>query len=300
MTQSVASGFAFNGQMPIFYEDRGHKNAPPLLMLMGLGAPMTTWTEPFCQALIDCGFRIIKFDNRDVGLSGSSPKPPPNAALSLLKSRFKLPLNAPYNLETMADDAIHILEHLEIDKAHFLGASLGGTIAMLCAANYPHKVLSLNSVMATSIAAELPLPKLKILLYLSGISDVRIKDEKTAAKSRLRYYNLIKSPMYPTAKSVIATRAIVAYQRSFRPLASAYHSGALLETGSIEQQLSKIKAPTLLIHGDSDPFVHVSAAYNLKQHISHANLKIIHGMGHEIPDQLCTKFARLIQKNSKI
>mgnify|MGYP000610347523 FL=1 len=179
---NIRTGVVSAPDLELFYEDRGDINAPAIVLIMGLGAQLTVWPELLCETLQAKGFRVIRFDNRDIGLSSAVALTEPLKTLkNFLRSKLRMKVNAPYNLYDMADDAVILLDELKIDRAHIVGASMGGMIAQLLAAAYPHRVLSLTSIMSNTNEPHLPTPDLRVLFHIAGITGESVVD--TASKN---------------------------------------------------------------------------------------------------------------------
>lgn len=285
--------------LELFYEDRGPVYAPAIVLIMGLGAQLTVWPELLCEILEARGFRVIRFDNRDIGLSSTVPLSEPlNTLKNFLRSKLRMQVRAPYNLYDMADDAVILLDHLKVDKAHIVGASMGGMIAQLLAAAYPLRVLSLTTIMSNTNEPHLPTPDLRVLFHLTGITGEKIVDAASAVRNRLTLWGMIKSPEHHTCEDLVAQRAKQSYLRAFRPEGAARHSMAVMATGGFSTQLRSIVAPTLVIHGNKDRLVPLAGGLDSVRAIPGASLHIIDGMGHDLPDSLCPHYAELIIANA--
>lgn len=295
----LRSGYAVVDGVKLFYEDRGEIGAPAVILVMGLGAQMTIWPESLCDALEERGFRVIRLDNRDVGLSSEiAVRNLPNPMVNFLRSKLGLQVKAPYTLRDMAADVVGLMEALELPQAHLVGASMGGMIVQLIAALCPQRVASLTSIMSNTNEAYLPTPDLKVLLHLSGARGVPITDVETAVQNRMQLWELIRSPAYPSDPQKVAERAASNYQRSFRPQGAARHSLAVMATGGFSNVLGRIQCPSLVIHGNADPLVPLAGGQDSARAIPGAKLKIIDGMGHEIPESLAGYFAEMIADNA--
>lgn len=284
----------------LYYEDRGNLEAPVVLLIMGLGAQLTIWPESLCNALVEKGYRVIRFDNRDIGLSSEVKVTQPlNTVANFVRSKLGRKVKAPYDLNDMASDAMGLLSELDIEKAHIVGASMGGMIAQLAAAEYPHRVLSLTSIMSNTNEPHLPTPDLRVLFHLAGVTGEKVVDSASAVRNRMTLWRKIRSPGFMTDSELVAERAESNYLRSFRPEGAARHSMAVMATGGFSSRLKNIVAPTLVIHGNSDPLVPMAGGLDSARAIPGAQLKIIEGMGHELPDALSEHFALLISKNAQ-
>jgi pimeloyl-ACP methyl ester carboxylesterase len=275
------------------YDEFGAHGDPVILLIMGLGTQMIAWPEEFCLGLAQRGYRVIRFDNRDIGLSQKMDGARvPHILKSAACSRLNLPITVPYRLDTMACDAIGLLDALDVGSAHLVGASMGGMIAQLIAAHFPLRVRSLTSIMSTSGRKSLPGPQPKVALHM-------MRRPKTANSSVLldhtvRTFRLIGSPDYQPTDADLRGRVALSFQRSFYPAGPARHMAAVLASGSRVADLKKITAPTLVIHGKADPLVPVAGGIDTARLVPGATLELIDGMGHDLPQPLLAHFVQLI------
>jgi pimeloyl-ACP methyl ester carboxylesterase len=280
------------------YEEFGDPTAPAIILIMGLGTQMIAWPETFCQTLADNGFRVIRYDNRDIGLSQKiEPKKPVNIPKLLLRKKLGLSVRPPYTLRDMADDAIGVLDFLEIEKAHWVGASMGGMISQIVAAEYPGRSLSLTSIMSTSGNPDLPQTGWKITKQMIGRPDR--SNENAYLKHARATWALIGSPDYPPSKEELDEKILNSLNRSYSPKGYQHHMAAILESGDRRGLLRKIKLPTLIIHGKADPLIPVEGGIDTAKNVKNSTLELFEGMGHDLPRQLIPKFVRLINKHIK-
>lgn len=264
------------------YETFGDPAHPPILLIMGLGAQLVLWPEAFCEALARAGHYVVRFDNRDVGLS-TRMKQAGKAQLmrAALASTLRLPVRAPYTLDDMAHDALGLMDGLGLKRAHVVGASMGGMIAQILAAKHPERVASLTLVMTTSGNPRLPGPSLRIKLRL--VKRPPLLDRESLIQYSMETWRLIGSPAWPTDHATLRAKVERNYDRAHYPAGLARQTLAIIASGSRVPLLRRISAPTQVIHGDADPLVPVAAAHDLARHIPHARLEIIKGMGHDFP-----------------
>ncbi len=264
----------------------GASGAPTILLIMGLGAQLTRWPLPFVERLASKGFRVIRFDNRDIGLSTKCDAAgmPNIGAIATAKATGK-PVTVAYTLDDMAADAVGLLDALHIDRAHIVGASMGGMIGQLVAADYPKRVLSFTSVMSTTGNPALPSSKPEAAALLSTPAPSP-KDQEAFVAYAIKSARTIGSPKYPAAEAVIRERALSDAARSYAPLGMLRQLAAVTATGDRRERLQKIVAPTLVIHGADDPLVPVQGGEDTAANIPGAELKIIPGMGHDLPVEL--------------
>lgn len=280
------------------YDEFGRTTDPAIVLVMGLGTQMIAWPEQMCKALAERRFRVIRFDNRDIGLSQQiEPKHPVNLFKLMLRSRLGLSIRVPYSLRDMAADAIGVLDFLEIDRAHWVGASMGGMITQILAAEYPDRSLSLTSIMSTSGNAGLPRPSLRIAKQLLMRPDR--KNEKAYLRHSLKTWSIIGSPDYPPSKEELSERILASLRRSYSPRGYTHQVAAILKSGDRRHLLRKIKMPTQVIHGKADLLVPVEGGVDTAKNIKNAKLELIEGMGHDLPRQLIPRFVELITENCR-
>ena len=275
------------------YDEFGDINHPPLILIMGLGTQMIAWPDTFCQSIAEQGFRVIRFDNRDVGLSDkinveyqiSIPK-------LLIRQRLGLSLKVPYTLHDMAEDTIGLLDALEIKAAHIVGASMGGMISQLLAANYPERCLSLTSIMSTTGNPALPAANWRVTKQL--ISRPQSVNEEAIVAHGLKTWRIIGSPDFPASDEDLRVKILRSFRRCSYPMGFRHQMAAIIKTGDRRDLLKKITAPTLVIHGKEDVLVPMQGGMDTAKNINGAQLKLIEGMGHDLPLQLQPRIARYI------
>ena len=266
-------------------EDHGSPQGEPLLLVMGLGMQLLGWHEDFVDLLVASGFRVIRFDNRDIGLSqGFDQDGVPNLALDSLRFALGLRVKSPYTLADMAADAVGILDALGIESAHICGASMGGMIAQRMAAIAPQRVRSLTLMMTSSGARRLPGPTLKVRSAM--IARPKEQTVEGIVEHYVRLYALIGSPAYPSAPAYLRERFTRSVKRSYRPAGTARQMVAIAADGDRSPVLSSIRMPTRIIHGQADPLIPAAAGQDLKAKIAHAAIDVIEGMGHDLPAPL--------------
>ena len=275
----------------ICYEDMGDPAAPPILLIMGLGMQLTAWPESFCDALVRRGFRVIRLDNRDAGLSthfhGAKT---PGLLQTAISARIGRPPRLPYTLEDMANDAVAVLDALGLAKAHVVGASMGGMIAQIVAANHPTRTLSLVSIMSSSGNPWLKPPRRDILrLLLSRPPDGR--DPEAVVAHMMRFFRAIGGPVYRRDEAELRARMIRAIARAYDPTGVRRQLLAIIASGDRRPLLRRINAPTLVIHGAIDPLLRPDAGRDTARNIRGAHLQIVDGMGHDLPEPLCAPLA---------
>jgi len=274
---SVAS----NG-IRIEYEDLGPKDGDPIVLIMGLGQQLTAWPLGFCQTLADAGHRVIRFDNRDTGLSTYFDEAGPQdvSSLMMLAAEGK-PLTVPYLLEDMADDAAGLIEALELGPSHIVGVSMGGMITQELAYRHPDKVRTLTSVMSTSGNPELPPAKPEAMAVLiSAPEDPSSRD--SILDNLVEGRKIIGSPGFMDPDWVIRANAAIGVDRANYPVGVTRHLAAVIGGGSRVEKLKEIIRPAHVIHGKDDPLVVVEGGVDTAEHIPGAKLTLIEGMGHDL------------------
>lgn len=266
------------------YDDFGNANDPAILLIMGMATQMTAWPLSFCRGLADRGFYVVRYDNRDVGLSEKMLTARiPSTLDMMLKAGINRPLKVSYKLDDMATDALELMNALNLNQAHVVGVSMGGMIGQVLAAKHSSRVCSLTSIMSSSGDPNLPRASKKVtraLLkrYLGLV--------KPGLKSTIAFQRLIGSPGFPQSDDELNEKVRAAFQRSFYPPGFARHMAAIMASGSRVELLKAIKAPSLVIHGRDDVLVPLACGVDTARRIPNAALKIIDGMGHNLPESL--------------
>ncbi|HEY2926607.1 alpha/beta fold hydrolase [Piscinibacter sp.] len=276
-------------------EDHGSPAGEPLVLIMGLGMQLVAWHDDFVASLVARGFRVIRFDNRDIGLSQSFDHlGVPNLSLEALKLAVGLRVQSAYSLVDMANDTAGLLDALGIGAAHVCGASMGGMVAQQLALRHPQRVKSLTLMMTTSGARRLPGPSLKVrAAMLSSPEDPNSFD--SVVSHYVKVYKLIGSPGFPSADDWLHQRLGMSVRRSYRPRGTARQLTAIAADGDRSPLLSQIMAPTQVLHGLADPLVPVAAGRDLASKIPGARLELIEGMGHDLPVPLWPRFVEGIR-----
>ena len=271
-------------------EDHGSPQGEPLLLIMGLGMQLVAWHEDFVESLVQRGFRVIRFDNRDIGLSENFDRfGAPRLGLDALKFALGLRVSSPYTLADMAADSVGVLDALGIPKAHICGASMGGMIAQQIGVRHPDRVKSLTLMMTSTGARKLPGPSMKVRGAMLG----RPKDPTNVESVIAHYvelYRLIGSPGYPPADGYVRSRLQISVRRSYRPAGTARQMVAIAADGDRSPLVAQIGVPTQIIHGAADPLVPLAAGRDLAAKIPGAELDVIEGMGHDLPVALWPRF----------
>ena len=292
MAQVQANGIA------IEYDDHGDQSAPPILLVMGLGAQMTLWPMELVEALVARGFRVIRYDNRDIGLSHKfEGAKAPGMVRLLLLSKFGFKPRVPYTLADMAADGIGLLDALGIDRAHVVGASMGGMIAQHMAFSHPERVLSLTSIMSTTGNRKLPGGSREAIGVLT--KRPASMEEDVLVEHGLKVARAIGSPGYALDDDKVRERSRALIKRSFYPAGMPRQFAAIVADGDRRERLRSVKAPTLVIHGEADPLVPLPGGQDTAKSIAGAKLKTIPGMGHDLPLELVDEIADAVAEHAR-
>jgi len=271
-------------RLAIEVEDSGPAGGgPPVLLVMGLGMQLTAWPAGFVAALVRAGHRVIRFDNRDIGLSTRLDHlGVPNLLWEGMKHRFGLPVRAPYGLADMAADALGVLDALAIPEAHVVGASMGGMIAQRMALAAPQRVRSLTSVMSSSGARHLPGPQPRVLQVL--LSRPRDSSEDALLAHYVRLFRAIGSPAYPEPEEELRQRILASLRRAgYWPAGNARQVAAMAADTTRAQELAGVRVPTLVLHGTADPLVPIACGEDTARRIPGARFVAFPGLGHDLP-----------------
>ncbi|HEV7975503.1 alpha/beta hydrolase [Amycolatopsis sp.] len=275
------------------YETFGSAKDPALVLVMGLGAQMINWDNDFCGLLAGEGFRVIRFDNRDVGLSTYLDDLLVPNLTALLGGDLS---QAPYGLPDMADDVAGLLDTLGISQAHVVGASMGGMIAQLFAINHPARLLSLCSIMSTTgdptVGSATP-EALGVLLRPAATSREQAIEQGAIGSV------VIGSPGFPLSEEERRAKAAASYDRAFHPAGGARQTAAIISSHDRTEGLRTVSVPTLVIHGEADPLVDQSGGKATAAAVPDSELVLIPGMGHDLPRPLWPTFVESIVRNAR-
>ncbi len=293
----VESGTVESNGIELCYEARGPVDGEPVLFVMGLSAQMVFWPEPLLERMVEQGFRVIRFDNRDVGKSThikGGKLPGPGALVT--RAMLGLPIDAPYSLHDMVADSTGLLDALEIDSAHWVGASMGGMISQLAAATHPERVRSLTSIMSSTNSRWLPPPRPSALKTLMA-PRVRIRDEEDFVQFGRQMVRTLGGPML---QSEALTEEIFrrSWRRGIYPRGIRQQFMAVLATGNIGGHLRQIRCPATVIHGTHDPLVRPAGGRASARRIPDARLSMIRRMGHDLPEEALPRIAELITETA--
>jgi pimeloyl-ACP methyl ester carboxylesterase len=280
------------GDVELCYETFGDPGDPAMLLVMGLATQMIAWHDEFCEELAGRGFHVIRFDNRDVGRSARLSHIPPPTLWQIVRQDRKA---AGYTLEDMADDAIGLLDHLGVERAHVVGASMGGMIAQTIAIRHPDRVLSLVSIMSNTGARLTGRPALTTLpIFLRRAP----RDREGFAEHAVKLFKAIGSPDYPPDPEEIRRHALLSHSRGIDAAGSGRQLAAILAAPDRTKDLRRLRVPTLVIHGTKDRMVTPSGGRRTATAIPGARLELIEGMGHDLPRALWPRMLDAIEENA--
>lgn len=284
-TLQPTAGTADLGGITIAYETHGNPQHPPVLLIMGFNMTLLAWPEAFIRALLQRGFFVITFDNRDAGLSSrlaeASVSPLPLMTLARMSG---LPMKPPYTLEDMAGDAVGLLNHLGVQAAHVIGVSMGGMIAQVMALSYPQKLLSLGLLMTHPGAVTYSIPSPRIARVVLPQPD---NDWESQLQFNLKFWTTVSGPKYRPPESEILRLTKTISQRSSQPHGRYRQMAAIISAPDRSARLKELAIPTAIIHGSADPLIIPRGGKTLARLIPGARLKLIEGLGHVLPTELC-------------
>jgi pimeloyl-ACP methyl ester carboxylesterase len=275
----------------IEYDTFGDPSAPPLVLIMGLGTQMIAWPVPFCQAIADEGFHVVRFDNRDCGLSTIVDAPPPGFG-DLLAGDTS---GVPYLMPDLSDDVAGLLDALGVDSAHIVGLSMGGMIAQQFAIDHPARLRTLCSIMSTTGAHDVGQPAAEVITLL--LSPAATNREEAIDRGQ-KMFETVGSPAYPTPTAELRARIGEAFDRSFTPAGSARQLACIVTSPDRTPGLAAVSVPSAVIHGDSDKLVDVSGGRATAAALGVEPL-IIPGAGHDLPEELWPTYVQAIVANAR-
>ena len=280
--QIVANGINIEVEDSGAGPDADGKERPAVVLIMGLAMQLVAWPLPFVQALVDAGYRVIRFDNRDIGLSRHfDEQGVPNVVWAALKLRLGGAVKTGYTLTDMARDTLGVLDALNVQKAHIVGVSMGGMIAQRVALAAPGRTLSLTSIMSTSGARGLPQAKPQVIRAL--MSRPKTTTPQDIGDFYVKLLKVIGSPAYPVPEAEVRERANVAFTRNFHPEGIPRQMMAIMADTERAQALQNIQVPTLVVHGTEDGLVPFACGQDTARRIPNARFVPVEGMGHDLP-----------------
>ena len=288
--------FARANGIDIAYQTFGDKDASPLILIMGLGSQMVLWDGEFCRKLAAGGYRVIRFDNRDIGLSTKLDwmQVPDTTAVTAALQRGEVPA-LPYTLEDMATDTAALLTALGYDKAHIVGESMGGMIGQIMAINLSERLLSLTSIMSSTGNPFLPPPSPEVLEILYTPFPT---DHDGFVESFVRTFKVLSGAAMPLSEALARKWAEQSYKHGLNPAGVARQFAAIMAAGDRTEKLKSISIPTLVIHGDVDPLLPVECGLATATAIPGSRLKIIQEMGHALPEAVWPQIVAEITRHA--
>ncbi|WP_337033861.1 alpha/beta hydrolase [Paenibacillus illinoisensis] len=282
------------------YDSFGNENNEAIILIAGLGTQMIRWSDSFCRLLAAKGFRVIRFDNRDVGCSTHFSHYPTldfNALATALMSGQRPDI--PYTLHDMSKDTIGLLDALSINRAHFVGRSMGGMIAQIIASEYPERVLSLTSIMSSTGNPDLPQTSPEVMAMMTKPAPNPFEDEAGFLAQKLSFSKLIAGTGYPFEEDSYRALILEEIQRDYDPGSVGRQIAAMAVAGDRRPRLATIKVPVLVIHGVDDPLFHPACGKDTASAIPGAELMLVDGMGHDLPHQLYKVIADGIDRTAR-
>ena len=277
-------------------EDHGNPDDPAILLVMGYTAQLIYWPMDFVNGLVAKGFRVITFDNRDVGLSYKfDGVRGPNPIRQLITKRF-FPHRqmAPYNLSDMARDAVGVLDALKIDRAHIIGASMGGMIGQLIAADHAKRVLSFTAIMSSTNGPGLPGASADVRRVLMKTARTNARTPDEALELGLAFSSLIASDEGRNRPDERRAMMKLAQERAFYPAGPKRQMAAIIDTGNLRPVANRIKVPTMVIHGADDPLIPPACGKDIAANVKGARFELVEGMGHDLPPSKLPELVNLI------
>jgi pimeloyl-ACP methyl ester carboxylesterase len=282
----------------IAYEEHGDAGNPVLLLVQGLGMPLAAWPPAMIEGLVAEGFRVVTFDNRDIGRSQLMKEMKvPNMLWQTLRRKVGMKVKAPYQLSDMMRDVTGLLDALNIDAAHIVGVSMGGMISQLLAMHEPQRVKSLTLIMSSTSKRKLPGPGKAVTRHV--MRGPKAPTDQARLAYHWKLWRLIGSPGYRLSDEELRGFLNRVFERGMTAAGTARQTLAIFAAPSRVTDLNKLAVPTLVIHGDSDPLIPVECGKDIANAIPGARIEIIEGMGHDLPVALNDRLNRLITQHAK-
>lgn len=292
------SGITRANGVDLAWEQAGPQSGEPLVLIMGLSWQLVHWPNSFCEALVNQGFRLIRFDNRDIGLSGEVNNGVRfDVVRDSVRTKLGLKCQANYTLHDMAEDTRALMDALDVQRAHVVGVSMGGMISQILAGRHAARVKSLTTIMSSTNHPWLPLPDLEVLRAMVAPLAKNANREQLVQRS-MKMLQLLASPKYSDSLDEQRALAERAFDRSFRPSGMMRQTHAITVTGSVEKQTASITAPTQVIHGLSDRLLKPAGSKRIAKLARNARLELIDGMGHDLPRKLVPRLVSMIANNA--
>jgi len=297
-TRSTRSGRAACGEIELFYEDLGDRDDPAVMLIMGVGAQLPMWPDGFCERLINHRYRVIRFDHRDTGLSTKMSGLRAKGSVYRRVGRYLFGRSSPvpYTLVDLADDVAKLLDHLEIDKAHLVGASMGGMIAQVLAGSRPDRTKSLAVIMSGTGKPLSSIPRWR-LIRLPFQAPAKDAPWEERLEYEVRNISLFNGPNFLPPVEELRRRVTQLAQRSHYPQGVLRQFDAILGTGSLLRYTRHITAPTVVIHGTEDPLVRPRNGRGVARAIPGARFLVVDGMGHDLPEPVWEPIVDALTEN---
>jgi pimeloyl-ACP methyl ester carboxylesterase len=295
---SSVTRFIKANQLRFCVQERGRASDPAIVLISGLACQLTMWPESLLEGLRREGFRVICFDNRDIGLSDKvHSRRLINTRLAFVKAQSKLPSAANYTLADMATDTSELVRLLGLRKVHLVGMDMGGGIAQIMAALHAGQVASLTIIGSSSNDPQLPIPDIKLLRIINQSAPPAHREE-AIVRYWLSFWQTVQSPAYPPDSAALQKQIISNYRRSYCPEGALRQLQAIIATGSLRRLLPKIQCPTLILHGEKDIFVHPVGGRDIQRFVRGSRLRVLIGVGHDLPEAVCPEIVALITENA--
>jgi pimeloyl-ACP methyl ester carboxylesterase len=292
----VSAAFVPANGIQLCYETFGDRANPPVVLIMGLAAQMIVWDDEFCTQLAARGFWVVRFDNRDIGMSTRFPKArTPRLAELMLAQATRIKFRVPYTLRDMAADTVGLVDALGIRSAHVVGASMGGFIAQELAILYPSRLRSMTSIMSSTGDPKLPGPTPRALAVLSKKVPL---DREGYVREYVHTWSVLAGDHFPFNAERTARQGAAAYDRGINPAGVARQMLAIIASGNRRKALRGVNVPTLVIHGTADPLVPHHAGRDTALTIPGARLLLIEGMGHSFPREVWPRIIDAIAEHA--
>jgi pimeloyl-ACP methyl ester carboxylesterase len=287
-----------SSSIELHYEDLGDPSSPPVLLIMGVGAQLPMWPDGFCARLLESGYRVIRFDHRDTGLSTKMAGLRAKGSVYPRVLRYLVGRSSPvpYTLVDLAEDVKGLLDHLGIERAHIVGASMGGMIAQVLAGSHPDRVRSLGLIMTSAGSPMSSIPKWQVIRLAFDAPDKDAPAEERLA-NEVRNISVINGPNFLPPVDQLRRRVEELRARSDYPQGMLRQFDAILGTGSLMRYTRRITAPTVVVHGSKDPMVRPRNGRNVARAIKHARYVVVDGMGHDLPEPVWRPIVEALTEN---
>lgn len=278
----------------IAYETFGDASDPTVLMIMGLGGQLTMWPDKLVEDLVGGGYRVILFDNRDIGLSHHhNGEKSPSILRQIILRRIGIKLKAPYELADMARDTLGLMDALKLDQVHLVGISMGGMIGQHVASMAPARVKSLTAIMTTTGNPKLPRPSGNVMKAMIRRGPQPTNRDDIIDQS-VATFGVIGTPGEDQNTNGMRDRITRSYDRNFNPAGVLRQMSAIVASGDFRKHTRSIKAPTLVVHGNSDPLVPIEGGYDIAKLVHGARMEVMDGMGHDVPPRFLPSITKLM------